>query len=381
MLFMALLALPQAKAQRWEEAWELLKMKQTDTARMVIDKDAETEPGKNLAMTWYVRGMVYKALYDRDDAQEKYAGDNLDLVAFDAYKKAIALDKNHEITDGILEDILALTEDMAQVGLDLFEKGYDARDGHLLSRSARYLDCVEESFALLGPRGMNIHKMLNDFSLDKRTLDVCRALAKDGSGRKEDAMAIYQKLVNEKSAEPAVYLNMKEYYQLRGKKGLALEVLQAGRKAAPSSLEIACAYSEMLADTNKAQEGIRLVRDLARQYPGEAMPYASAGFIEEKRGNPESAQTYYQKALDAEPNDFLANFRMGKFFFKKAEENKQKNATKTYVKELQETSLHYAEIAAQADPKHPGNTRIMYELYTSLGQKEKAQMLKSGSIN
>ena len=154
-------------------------------------------------------------------------------------------------------------------------------------------------------------------------------------------------------------------------------MLAQGRKTLPKNVDIACAYAEILADTGRGTEAIRLMQELIRTNPGDASPMVSAGFIEEKRGNHEKALTWYEKALDNEPNDFMANFRMGKYYFKRAQDARTAKATQLYIKELQERSLTHAEAAGQADPRHPGNLRIMLELYQSLNMPDKAAMVKS----
>ena len=377
LIFLLAMLLPAlAQAQRSQEAWELLKMRQLDTARAVADLDVAAAPGKTSAESWYVRGMIYKSIYDRDDYGEKHQGEHIDLTAFDSYKRAIELDAAHAYTNGILEDLLALTEDFCRTGLDLFEKGYENRKPHDLAEAARYLDAVAEAFALLGPRQVTVHKSLQEYGIDKNTLEVCRALAKDQAGQREDAARILTELVTAKSSEPAVYLCLKDYYLLQDRKGKALEVLERGRKAAPKDLPLALAYAELLADTGRAAEARTLASGLAKANPQEAAPLASLGLIEEKRSNPDKAETYYLQALEVEPADFTANFRLGKLYFKRAEEAKARKATQLYVRELQQRCIAYAEVAAKADPKHPGNSRILLELYNALGMADKAQQLK-----
>ena len=366
-----------AVAQRYNEAWDLLKMRQADTARKVIDGETEVEPGKNLAMTWYVRGMILKSIYDRDDYAERNIGQFLDLQAFDSYKKAVALDKTHEVTDGILEDVLALTEDFCQLGLKCFEKGYEEHDNHQLALAARYLDAVSESFEMLGQRQVTIYKTLDEYGISRRDLEEARALAKDMSGNKEEAVHLYQDLIAKKTQEPTVYLNLKDYYTTHGQKGKALRVLEEGRRQAPKSMPIALAYAELLADTARTSEGLAIALALAKQNPDEPAPLCSAGFIEEKKQEPEKAERYYMKALAQDPTDFQANFRLGKLYFKRAEEGKTRHATQLWVNEMQQVSLRYAELAAQADPKHPGNNRILLELYGALGLADKARELKT----
>lgn len=376
LLFGCLFSLP-ALAQRHQEAWDLMKMRQLDTARLVADQDVASDSGRKQAVSWYVRGMVYKSIYDRDDYTEKHQGENIDLIAFDSYKRAIALDESHQYTDGILEDVMSLTEDFCRQGLDLFEKGYDSRNAHQLAISARYLDAVSEAMQLLGTRQVSIYKTLQEYGIDKRTLEVCRALAKDNSGNREEAQRLYEDLVTQKTQEPAVYLSLKELYSSQNRRGRALSVLEQGRKQVPKSMEIALAYAELLADTGRSTEGRALAYQLHKEHPQEAAPLASLGFIEEKRLNAQKAEDYYVEALELEPNDFLANFRLGKLYFKRAEEAKARKATQIYIRDLEEKSLHYAEVASQADPKHPGNCRIMLELYNALGFSDKAQLLRT----
>jgi tetratricopeptide (TPR) repeat protein len=302
----------------------------------------------------------------------------VEFKAFEAYRKAVEMDNTQELTEGILEDVLALAEDFAQTGLALFETGYETRDAAKLEKSARYMDCVSESFSMLGPRQTPILQQFQDFGIDKKTFDVCRALAKDGSGQRDEAAMIYEQLVKEKVQDPAVYINLKDYYMLRGKKTKALETLQVGRIMAPKNIEISCDFAELEADTaGKYHEAMVLLKSLMRAYPDESRPFAAAGYIEEKRSNSQQAEAWYHKALDVEPNAFLPNFRMGKLFFKRAEEEKRKKATQAYIKHLQETSLEFAEAAYQQDMHHPGNTRILLQLYNSLGMTAKAAQIKS----
>jgi tetratricopeptide (TPR) repeat protein len=154
-------------------------------------------------------------------------------------------------------------------------------------------------------------------------------------------------------------------------------VLEQGRQNAPQSIEIALAYAELLADTSRAAEGRTLALYMAKTNPQEAAPLVTLGFIEEKRKNPEKAEVYYQQALVLESTDFMANFRAGKLYFKQAEESRSKQAPAATIKELQEKSMQYAEMAARANPKHFGNNRILLELYNALGLQDKAQLLRT----
>lgn len=375
---LAMMLFQPAEAHHCEEAWNLLKLKQADSARAVIDKETATEPGDCSAMSWYVRGMVYKTLYDSEGSEEKYRGENVEVKAFEAYRTAIQLDKNQKLTEGILEDILALTEDFTQAGLSLFETGYETRDAATLFKASVYLDFVAESFSLLGPRQVGIHKQFEDFGINRNTFDVCRALAKGGSNQKDEAAAIYEHLVKEKVQNPSIYLNLKDYYLEKGKKAKALETLQIGRQMAPHSLEVTCSYAEVLADTGKHTQSLALLKSLMKLHPDEAEPFASAGFVEERKGNYQQAEAWYHKALDVEPSAFVPNFRMGKLFYKRAEEAKRNRSMEAaQIRNLQETSLQFAESAYYADMHHPGNTRILLELYNALGMAQKAAQIKS----
>jgi predicted Zn-dependent protease len=230
---------------------------------------------------------------------------------------------------------------------------------------------------LLGPRQGPIYATLREYGIDRPRLEACRALAKDKAGQNEAAKELYLELARQKSQEPSVYLGLKDIYLNERQKGKALRILEQGRQIAPSSMEIALAYAEVLADTNRSSEGRAIAQSLASQYPTEAAPMVTLGLIEEKRKNPEMAEAYYEDATTRDPSDFMANFRVGKFYYSMAEDGKAKHASAQAIKNFQEKSLHFAEIAALANPKHFANSRILLSLYTDLCLTEKAQLLRT----
>jgi hypothetical protein len=366
-----------ALCQNHSMAWELLKQGYLDSARHAADSEVEQDSLKAKPGRWYARGMVYKALFDKDEEGLRYRGEYVDLTAFDSYKRALELDVRHLYTEGILEDMQALTDDFCRMGLDLYERGYDSRNTYMLTKASRYLDAASAGLTLLGPRQLPVYATLREYGIDKPRLEACRALAKDKSGQNDAAKAIYLDLVRQKSQESAVYLGLKDIYLSERQKGKAIRILEQGKQNVPQNLEIELAYAEVLADTNRSSEGRAIAKALSLSYPTEAAPLVTLGLLEEKRHNPEIAEAYYEEATTKDPSDFMANYRVGKFYYSLSEQGKAKKADPKSVKDYQEKSLWYAEQAALANPKHLANCRILLSLYTDLGLTDKAQLLRT----
>lgn len=105
LLLLALLLSVAGYAQPEEtyEAYRTYQQKDLDKAAELIDKAITLEAGKKDALTWHIRGFIYKDMFNRQEGQKRNSEYRAEAV--DAFFKSIKLDKKEEYLDNNVKSL------------------------------------------------------------------------------------------------------------------------------------------------------------------------------------------------------------------------------------------------------------------------------------
>lgn len=95
MLFLPILVLAQPPLT--VEAYNAFQEQKLSDAQVLIDKAALSNEGKNDAMTWHIKGFVYKELFNIQDNKSRTSGNR--EIAVNAFARSIDLDINKEFLE------------------------------------------------------------------------------------------------------------------------------------------------------------------------------------------------------------------------------------------------------------------------------------------
>lgn len=132
---MCLMTMPTVFAQPQEtlDAYRAYQQKDYTTAATLIDQAVLSEEGKNDAMTWHIRGFIYKDIFNQID-QKNRDSENRE-IAVSAFMKSLDLDKKSEYTENSLRsmrylassfynDAVLVMREIDKESIDLSEKYY-----------------------------------------------------------------------------------------------------------------------------------------------------------------------------------------------------------------------------------------------------------------
>ena len=277
-----------------------------DKAKKLIDAACEHEQTKNDAKTWYYAGLIYSSIGGEvDKPRSKYK--NLDADWLEKSKNAALrckeLDTEKEYADGN-NTILAF------VGNEYYKKAYAAFDKQdwegcmaLSEESVRiFNECgkreyASESYMMAGKAAMNAHNH-------------------------EAVMKYFKPLVRTKTKENLVYRTLFDLYKQAGDTNEAIKLAQNYVKSCKddynANMMMAEAYlmkGNMEQGNAEIQKALALTVDKPELH---ASLLAAAGATFEGVNDFEKAELRYKESLQTLPNQFVANFGMGKMFYNRA---------------------------------------------------------------
>ncbi|MBR1835208.1 MAG: hypothetical protein IJ785_06855 [Bacteroidales bacterium] len=277
-----------------------------DKAKKLIDAACEHEQTRNDAKTWYYAGLIYsqiggeaekpKSKYknlDPDwlikcktaalrckelDTDKEYAEGNNTILSFvgnEYYKKAIAVFNQQNWTEA-----MSLCDESIKIFNECGKKEY-----------------ASESYLLAGKAAFN--------------------------AQNNEAILKYLKpLVRTRSKDPFVYRTLFDIYKSAADTNEAIKVAQNYAKAAKDDYNANMMLAEAYLLKGNLEEGnaeIQKALDKTGDKPEiHASLLAAAGAVFEGVNDYANAETRYKESLTALPNQFLANFGLGKMLYNRA---------------------------------------------------------------
>ena len=277
-----------------------------DKAKKLIDAACEHEQTKNDAKTWYYAGLIYSSIggevekprskykdLDADwlvkskdaalrckelDTEKEYAEGNNTILSFvgnEYYKKAVAAFQKHD-----WDECMALSEESVRIFNECGKREYAA-----------------ESYLMAGKAAMNAHN-------------------------NEAVMKYFKPLVRTKTKENLVYRTLFDMYKSAGDTNEAIKLAQNYVKSCKddynANMMMAEAYllkGNMEQGNAEIQKALEKTQDKPELH---ASLLAAAGATYEGVNDFVNAEQRYKESLQTLPNQFVANFGMGKMFYNRA---------------------------------------------------------------
>ena len=277
-----------------------------DKAKKLIDPACEHEQTKNDAKTWYYAGLIYSQIggevdkprskykdLDPDwlnkcknaalrckelDTEKEYAEGNNTILSFvgnEYYKKAIAAFNKQD-----WDECMTLSEESVRIFNECGKREY-----------------ASESYMLAGKAAMNAHN-------------------------NEAIMKYFKPLVRTKTKENLVYKTLFDMYKAAGDTNEAIKIAQNYVKSCKddynANMMMAQAY---LLKGNMEQGNAEIQKALEKTVDKPEMHaslLAVAGETYEGVNDFVNAEQSYKESLQTLPNQFVANFGMGKMFYNRA---------------------------------------------------------------
>lgn len=286
-----------------QSAAQDLKRGYLNKAKDEIDKACEHEKTKNDAKTWYYAGLIYSQIGgEADKPKSKYK--DLDPNWLEKAKAAALrckeLDTEKEYVDGNNQVFSFIGNEYFKQAVNAFEAQDWPGCMSFCDQSIQiFNECgmkkyISESYLLAGKAAINNHD-------------------------NEQVKKYFKPLVRMKTNENLVYKTLFNIYTAAGDTNEAVKLAQNYTKSCPddfnANMMMAEAYM-IKGNMEKGNEEIQKALEKTKDNPQmHAQLLALAGATMENVKNFEAAEERYKESLKEMPNQFVANFGLGKMLY------------------------------------------------------------------
>lgn len=349
-------------------AYNYLKYKELDKAKIAIDK-AITDPKTGIsAKTWYYRGMVYQEITESPDvAVQKYDSLSLDKAA-ESYMRTIELDAKKAYTDDVKRRIPYLQNRYVTMAIE----SYKAKD----------FDKAIVSFE----KSMNISEKVYNKIDTSLLFNV--AIAAQNSGNKVKQKEALARLIDLKYPEPEIYRSMAGIYFAEKDTTKALEYITMGRNAYPTNNALMVDELNVYMGRGQSKQIIGKMVSAANADPNNKTLKFALGATYDNLGKRDSAEAAYKQAIAIDSNYFDAYYNLGAMFYNQGVEiynkvkdlpiskEKEYNAGVVKYKAAFKNALPYLEKALELQPKDINTLVSLKEVYAKLDNFTKSAEMK-----
>ena len=277
-----------------------------DKAKKLIDPACEHEQTKNDAKTWYYAGLIYSQIGGEvDKPRSKYKDLDPDWLnkCKNAALRCKELDTEKEYAEGNNTILSFVGNEYYKMAITSFNKQDWKECMSLCEESVRiFNECgkkeyASESYMLAGKAAMNDHN-------------------------KEAIMKYFKPLVRTRTKENLVYRTLFDMYKADGDTNEALKLAQNYVKSCKDDYNANMMMAEAyLLKGNFEQGNAEIQKALEKTLDKpelHASLLAAAGATYEGVNDFVNAEQHYKESLVALPNQYVANFGMGKMFYNRA---------------------------------------------------------------
>ena len=277
-----------------------------DKAKKLIDPACEHEQTKNDAKTWYYAGFIYSLIGgETEKPKSKYK--NLDADWLEKCKNAALrckeLDTEKEYAEGNNTILSYVGNEYYKKAINAFQAQNWDESMAMCEESVRiFNECgkkeyAAESYLLAGKAAMNAHN-------------------------NEAILKYFKPLVRTRTKENLVYSTLFRMYKQSGDTNEALKVAQNYVKFCPSDFNANMMMAEaylLKGNINEGNAEIQKALEKTVDKPQiHAQLQAAAGAAYENVKDFENAENQYKASLTTLPNQFLANYGLGKMLYNRA---------------------------------------------------------------
>ncbi len=333
--------------------------------------EANPKAGKSIPWpkTWEVRGDIYQAIFQSQDANIKKLSDDPLTVALDSYKKAVALDDGNKFDKSLKIKLTLLTNDLTNQAVQAFQ---DEDYNKALLTFEQILDI----------QNIDIVKADNPGAIDT-VIIFNTGLAAYNAENYDKAIEYYSEAAKHGYNGARTYSLIASAYQLKGDTAASLEVLKEGFNKYPTDNGVLTSMIQIYLDMDKTDDAMKYLEMAIEQDPTNTTYYFAQGTLYEKIKDEENAIKTYEKAIEIDPAFFNAYYNLGALYYNKgvaqvdvarevpANENEKYEAELKKADVWFEKSLPYMEKCNEIQPDSPETLESLKNLYYRMKMMDK----------
>lgn len=270
-------------------------------AKEAIDLCIADEKLVEKPSTWLYKGNIYYYLasneYNNKQKDKEYQVQfpNADIEAYDAFQKALALNKNVEAYE-----MLSPNDGIANLYILLFVHGVDFLIANDLDKAKSTLEKAIVGYEIKTPQ----HPLEGElYYYYAYTLELQKHF--------DEACAQYEKAIKDGSTNANVYLRLIEIYKNKNDKSKVKEMIEQGLKTIPSDPNILVAEADYYYWTGDTAQGDVKLKNLpASVYNNPEAAVNIANFYINKKNYAE-AESLLKKAALTYPNNYTICYNLG----------------------------------------------------------------------
>ena len=318
--------------------WEMEKGNLNE-AKIKIDLAIKDRRAKKHRRVWYNKGRIYEALYEKNK-NEEYAD-----TAVKSYIMSIKF-KNNENSDAE-ERIVNVGELARKDGV----KEYKAKD----------FEKAEKLFntSLIASKHQGLTDSVNYMNIAMSNVQL---------GESDRALAYLDTCVQIGYMRMTAAKYTLTVYRNDGKEGMVDKKIAEYRKEYPDNFDLLMLEVNNHLEKGRKKDAINAVNTSMNMYPDSEQLYVVRGDVYLKIKEPSKAEKDYHKAIEMNPKNFEANFRLGDFYY--SQSNGGKNV------EQVKKAIPYYEQAYAIHSKRDGIDKILKKAYQQAGEYNKIQRMK-----
>ena len=253
--------------------------------------------------TWEVRGEIYQAIFQSQDANIKKLADDPLTTALESYKKALELDEKGKSGNSVKIKLTLLTNDLTNQAVEAFNNNdYEAA-----------LKSFEQ---ILEIQDIDIVKADNPDAVDTVIL-FNTGLAAYNAKDYNKAVKFYGEAAKYGYNGARTYSLIADAYIQMQDTVSALKTAQEGFEKYPEDNTVLTSMIDLYLKTGQKEQAMKYLAMAIEQDPKNVTYHFAQGTLFETFGDEEHAIASYEKAIEVDPEFFNAYYNLGALYYNK----------------------------------------------------------------
>ena len=311
----------------------------------IAEKDRKT---KNWPETWAIKAYLcsYVALIDDNETNaEKYF-----LAAKGALTSAQKLDKFQSNTELIQAAEHNIYVKMQEKGTVAFQQN----------------DFIT-AYELL--------KSVSDFMPADTLLATNVAVCAQNLQQYNDALTYFLKAIQNGAKNPLLFQNIANIYTSKFENELAIKTLEEGLSLNANHPQLTNDYINILLDNEQYEKATNAVETSLKIDKQNKLLFFLYGYLYQNRGNTNTAELSYKKALEIDYNYFEALYQLALAYIQEANEALKQKNNKKFTANINRAEYSLLR-AHDLNINHKNTMKLLVEIYTRKNKLDKVQELK-----
>lgn len=319
--------------------------------------------------TWEVRGEIYQAIFESQDANVKALAEDPLTTALESYKKALELDEKGKGSNSVKIKLTLLTNDLTNQAVEAFNTN-------------DYETALRSFEQILDIQNIDIVKADNPDAVDT-VIIFNTGLAAYNAKKYTKAIEYYGEAAKHGYNAESCYRMMSDSYLQMNDTTNALKVAQEGFEKYPDDNNILTSMIDLYLKTNQTKEAMKYLDMAIKQDPNNVTYHFAQGTLYERFGDEENAIKCYEKAMEVDPTFFNAYYNLGALYYNKgvkqidvarevpANENEKYEAELKKADQWFEKSLPYMEKCLELNSEDINTLESLKNLYYRMKDMDK----------